>query len=78
MTRAQTLQEVAAHINPAQAQQFAAEVMHIIGSALDWGPDQMEDIASGLARITVEDGVTAEWYDQTEKDVTYWQEIGGL
>lgn len=67
-----TIAELAALIDPAAAQKAVAEILVTLGSAEDWGGDQLEVISLVLGGISP---VDHSWTDQNEEELAFWESL---
>ncbi|AXH70525.1 hypothetical protein HOT75_gp139 [Gordonia phage Daredevil] len=66
------IREIAAQIDPTEAQLAVAKIMHSLGSVYDWSADQLEYIAMALPAAP--DGV-ADYTDQDDAALAFWQGV---
>lgn len=64
-----TIAELAALIDPADAQKAVAEIIVTLGAAEHWNADQLELISMSLGGLCP---VDHSWTDQTEEELDFW------
>ena len=67
-----TIAELAALIDPADAQKAVAEILVTLGSAENWNGDQLECISMSLGGVCP---IDHSWTDQTEEELDFWESL---
>lgn len=67
-----TIDELAALIDPTEAQKAVAEILATLGSAEHWNGDQLELISMSLNGVCP---VDHSWSDQSEEELEFWEGI---
>lgn len=65
------IKDIAAQIEPTEAQLAVAKVMRILGRVEDWTPDQLDYIAIALTDLRPQ--AIPSFVDQSEAAVEFWQ-----